>query len=119
MAKAYDGFVEGGSNSNNNHNSGVGFPPTGVVFHETRCGSTLFANILAGLAPGRSRVYSESPPPVKALQACGSNYQYCDEDLHKALIRDVFYIMGRRPLSEEPNYSFFKIQSIGTMSIDK
>ena len=120
-AKAYDGFVEG-SEVGNNHNGGV-FPPNGVVFHETRCGSTLFANLMASFAPGLSRVYSESPPPPRALGACQNGYgDYCDEGLHHQLIRDVFYMMGRRPPPEEndeSNYLFFKLQSTNAMNIDK
>jgi hypothetical protein len=34
-------------------------PPTGVIFHESRCGSTLAANMLASFAPEHTRVYSE------------------------------------------------------------
>ena len=99
--------------------------PSGVVFHETRCGSTLVANLLAGSSPtmGTSRVYSESPPPIAALQACARNGgNACDPDLHSSLIRDVFYVMGRRrPASPkaEQHRVFYKIQSIGSMSIDK
>ena len=121
QAKAYDGFVEG-SKSGSNHNGGV-FPPNGVVFHETRCGSTLFANLMAGFAPGLSRVYSESPPPPRVLGACSNGYgDYCDQDLHDQLIRDVFYMMGRRPppkQNEESNYLFFKLQSTNAMNIEK
>ncbi len=120
-AKAYDGFVEG-SESGYNHNGGV-FPPNGVVFHETRCGSTLFANLMASFAPGLSRVYSESPPPPRVLGACPNGYgEYCDEGLHHQLIRDVFYMMGRRPPPEqndESNYLFFKLQSTNAMNIEK
>ena len=117
-AKAFDRFGKG----MDKNNASV-FPPNGVVFHETRCGSTLFANLMAGFAPGRSRVYSESPPPLRALSACPRGYnQYCDQDLHRELIRDVFYMMGRRPQlqkKDEPNYLFFKLQSTNAMNIDK
>ena len=112
-AKAFDEKVS---------NNGVVFPPNGVVFHESRCGSTLFANLLTGFSPKRSRVFSESPPPSRVFQAC-SYGPTCDEGLHRALIRDTFYMMGRRPPHsrnpDEPNYLFFKIQSVGTMYIDK
>lgn len=39
--------------------------PKGFIYHETRCGSTLVANMLAALPP--SRVFSESKPPVQVL----------------------------------------------------
>ena len=129
-------------------------PPTGVVFHETRCGSTLMANLLASYhtdldeggghklasATGGSnvRVYSESPPPVTALRACDNvgddngdgvvDGGGCNPKLHRQLIRDVFYMMGRRPMahaggdktnSGQEYHVFYKIQSIGVMNIDK
>ena len=113
--------------------------PNGVVFHETRCGSTLFANLLAsfvtpqktntktnngGNGNGNSRVYSESPPPVTALKACaGLSNKSCNPDIQKQLIRDVFYMMGRSRTIDKhkntPYHVFYKIQSIGVMSIDK
>jgi len=116
-AKAFDGFDEKNPKTSR---TGYVFPPNGVVFHETRCGSTLFANLLSGFAPRESRVYSESHPPLVALKAC--DYISCDQDAHRALIRDVFYMMGRRPPShnrEKQRRLFFKIQSIGAMYIDK
>ena len=46
-------------------------PPTALIFHESRCGSTLVSNVLSSFAPdGSSRVYSEAPSPLKALEAC-------------------------------------------------
>ena len=45
--------------------------PTALIFHESRCGSTLVSNVLASFAPdGSSRVYSEAAAPLKALEAC-------------------------------------------------
>jgi hypothetical protein len=91
--------------------------PSGVVFHETRCGSTLFANLLAAFSPTNSRVYSESPPPVAALSAC--NNKPCNPALHLRLVQDVFYMMGRTTRNEMPQYVFYKIQSIGVMNIEQ
>ena len=97
---------------------GRSIPPTGVVFHETRCGSTLTANLLASLSPSQTRVYSESGPPLKALGACTSSPSSCNVQTHSKLIQDVFYMMGR---SKEPEksqqYVFYKIQSIGVHHI--
>jgi len=93
-------------------------PPTAVVFHETRCGSTLVSNLLASSMPKHVRVYSESPPPVTALRACVDfSRQQCDEGAQDALIRDVFYMMGRITRVERPQYVFYKIQSIGSHAI--
>eukprot|EP00980_Cylindrotheca_fusiformis_P026949 scaffold18138_cov128-Cylindrotheca_fusiformis.AAC.15 len=91
--------------------------PTGVIFHETRCGSTLTANLLASFSPDHSRVYSENLPPVHALRACEN--RGCDPDKHKQLIRDVFYLLGRTLRVDRPQYVFYKIPSIGTMDINK
>jgi hypothetical protein len=96
--------------------------PTAVVFHETRCGSTLIANVLAAFNPERSRVYSESPPPVTALKACESGQRGgvrdCDEGAQETLIQHVFYIMGRALEHSMHKFVFYKIQSVGVKNID-
>ena len=91
--------------------------PDGVVFHETRCGSTLAANLMGSIqsTEHHSRVFSESPPPVTALKAC--DVYACNPDIHAKLIQDVVYLMGRS--AKRMDYLFFKIQSIGAMNIDK
>ena len=38
---------------------------------------------------------------------------------HHQLIKDVFYLMGRTLRVDRPQHVFYKIQSIGTMDIDK
>lgn len=88
--------------------------PKGFVFHESRCGSTLVANSLAAFTPGKTRVYSESSPPIRAMKACDN--ARCDEAKHIKLIRDVLYLMGRSSNMNETNL-FFKFQSIGTKRI--
>lgn len=84
--------------------------PNGFVFHESRCGSTLVANSLAAMNPSKTRVYSESPPPLAALRSCGHNKIGCHA---VQLFRDVVYMMGRTNDVKEQNL-FFKIQSVGT-----
>jgi hypothetical protein len=117
QAKAFDATFRNATKYTGKRDVVLPIPPTGVVFHETRCGSTLTANLLASFSPDHSRVYSESPPPVHALRACDN--RPCDPDKHKQLIRDVFYLMGRTLRVDRPQYAFYKIQSIGTMDIDK
>ena len=92
-------------------------PPTAVVFHETRCGSTLVANLFAAFTRSRGRVYSESPPPIAALKACEQD-RVCDSGAQEALIRDVFYMMGRTERTQKPQFMFYKIQSVGSHHID-
>ena len=90
--------------------------PNGFVFHESRCGSTLVANSLASFDPLKTRVFSESPPPINAFRACDSFPRICNEEKHVKLIQDVIYMMGwTGDITEE--YLFFKIQSIGTKNI--
>mmetsp|Transcript_56818 Transcript_56818/g.169646 ORF Transcript_56818/g.169646 Transcript_56818/m.169646 type:complete len:446 (-) Transcript_56818:42-1379(-) len=92
--------------------------PTGFVFHESRCGSTLAANTLAAMSPDSSRVYSESPPPLKAMIACGEAGEKCAGSIGSAaaLLKDAVYMMGRTNDPEE-RHLFFKVQSIGTRFI--
>jgi hypothetical protein len=75
---------------------------TGAVFHESRCGSTLVANLLSAV---------ESSPPLKALcYVCGANYSRCSIDTVAAVLQDVVYLMSRTDdVNEE--CVFFKIQS--------
>ena len=91
--------------------------PNGFVFHESRCGSTLVANSLAAFNPEKSRAYSESPPPIAALQACGDGFKTCSEDDAAELFQKVITLMGR---TDDPNetHLFFKIQSIGSKYIN-
>jgi hypothetical protein len=90
-------------------------PPTGVIFHESRCGSTLIANMLGGFSPKHTRVYSENQVHVQAITACDRNP--CNPDLHEQMLRDVFYLSGRTVRKERPQYVFYKISSIGSMSL--
>jgi hypothetical protein len=88
-----------------------------VVFHESRCGSTLTANIFAAVDPAAHRVYSESSPPLQVLnQVCGEDLSMCDTKVAASVLRDVMYLMRR---SNDPNEAraFFKIQSVGTRNL--
>ena len=86
--------------------------PSGFVFHESRCGSTLVANSLAAFSPNQNRVYSESGPPLDAAKLFDPSH--ADESIQ--LLKDVIYMMGRTNLEEEKSL-FFKVQSIGTKSL--
>lgn len=90
----------------------------GIVFHETRCGSTLAANLLSAADPVAHRVYSEASPLLTALlTACDtgdsatSSYD-CEESKSNALLRDVLYLMGRSSDVREQRV-FYKVQSVG------
>eukprot|EP00957_Ditylum_brightwellii_P178492 13596871-Ditylum_brightwellii.AAC.1 len=90
--------------------------PSGFVFHESRCGSTLVANSLAAMNPSAHRVYSESSPPLKALTACGENSSRCPMSTASQLFSDTVYMMSRSNDDAESKV-FFKIQSAGSKSI--
>jgi hypothetical protein len=104
--------------------------PALVVFHESRCGSTLVANVLAASGEvvvndtlSSVRVYSESPPPIAALRACDASSNpmvHCDPGTHESLIQDVFYLMGRIPTYDYtgPRQVYYKIQSVGSRYIN-
>ena len=79
------------SQNNNNKNVIHTMEPTGFVFHESRCGSTLVANSLASYNPETNRVYSESNPPITAAKAFNEQY----EESSLQLLRDVLYLMGK------------------------
>ena len=90
---------------------------TALVFHESRCGSTLTANLFAAYDPPRHRVYSESTPPLQALkQVCGEAYERCTSDQAALIFRDVVYMMSRSDDALEERV-FFKIQSVGSRNI--
>lgn len=90
---------------------------TAVVFHESRCGSTLVANMCVSADPSKHRVYSESAPPITALKGmCGDHFEHCSQDTVVAVLQDVIHIMSRTDDPEEERV-FFKIQSIGTHSL--
>jgi len=89
----------------------------GVAFHESRCGSTLFANICVSANPVQHRVYSESPPPIYGLKVCGENFERCSVETAAQIVRDIVYLMGRTDDMRETNY-FLKIQSLGSRHIE-
>jgi hypothetical protein len=97
--------------------------PNAVIFHESKCGSTLMTNTLAAFAaPHHTRVYVEAPPPLTALQACelhaSATPRRCAKESHQALIQDVFYMMGRIHGATLPQHVFHKIHSTGVQSMD-
>ena len=82
--------------------------PTGFVFHESRVGSTLVANLLA--SDPWTLVFSESAPMANAILHCDS----CTTEMQLQLFRDIATLMGRSPYHKR---LFFKFQSATTMKI--
>eukprot|EP01041_Mallomonas_annulata_P013613 gene13613-28915_t len=79
--------------------------PAGFIFHESRVGSTLVANMLA--SDPWSMVFSESDPPAAVLLHCNT----CSKGRQMTIFRDILRIMGMSPVHKR---YFFKFQSIST-----
>lgn len=69
--------------------------PTGLIFHASRCGSTLVAQMLAAL-PG-THVLSE-PPPVDTILRARFRRPDVSEDEQVAWVRATILALGRRDL---------------------
>lgn len=82
--------------------------PTGFVFHESRVGSTLIANML-GSNP-KNLVYSESSAPPMVINHCDK----CGEERRNDILRKLIGLMGASPYHER---LFFKFQSITVPNI--
>ena len=113
-------------------------PIQGVVFHESRCGSTLVANLLQLHNPNENLVYSESQPPHVVLRAFMSFFltrttttrrtrTRTNKSVAKEIstsfppgilqvVRDVIYLMTRtsNPMKRRV---FFKFQSMATLTL--
>jgi len=82
--------------------------PTGFIFHESRVGSTLVANLLA--SDPKSMVFSESAPPAAALLHCKN----CALQKNIENFREIVSMMCRSTYHKR---CFFKFQSITTTTM--
>jgi hypothetical protein len=78
-------------------------PPTGFVFHESRCGSTLSANILG--SDSQNLMFAESKPVPAVVSHCAT----CTEEQRMADLKTIVAQMGR---SSTHSRLFFKFQSV-------
>lgn len=83
-------------------------PPTGFVFHESRVGSTLIANMLGSIPT--NLVYSESAPPATIINHC----RKCTPEERSSLLQKMVALMGASPFHER---LYFKFQSITVPNI--
>jgi len=79
---------------------------SGFVYHESRSGSTLAANMLTVANPSEWRVYSE---PIALLRAMKSK--------NTELVKDVLYMLGRTNNVEE-SHVFYKLKSVAARYMD-
>ena len=101
--------------------------PTGFIFHESRCGSTLLANLLASLP--FVRLYSESTPPVALIkhvadcdtEESGLRCSVKEREVRLSWLRTVIAFMGsameHHPSLEPHTALFFKFQSVNSRYI--
>mmetsp|Transcript_9112 Transcript_9112/g.12644 ORF Transcript_9112/g.12644 Transcript_9112/m.12644 type:complete len:478 (-) Transcript_9112:39-1472(-) len=82
--------------------------PTGFIFHESRVGSTLIANMLASVPT--NLVFSESAPPTAILNHCRN----CSPEKKSRLLEQIITLMGASPFHSR---LFFKFQSITVPNI--
>ena len=85
----------------------------GFVFHESRCGSTLVANVLQAMYPDENRVCSESAPPINTVRLA----DMLGPEAAVTVLKDVVYLMSRSNDPKEKRI-FFKVQSIGSTYIN-
>jgi hypothetical protein len=75
-----------------------GVPPTGFIFHMSRCGSTLAAQMLAAVA--RQIVLSEADPIDAVLKATQRNANIAEAD-RRAWLRAIVSALGQRRCGDE------------------
>ncbi len=81
-----------------------GLAPAGLIFHASRCGSTLLARMLA--ASGANRVLSE-PEPVESVLRFGARAPVVAEDEMVESLRALVSVLGRS--QEEERRLFVKL----------
>lgn len=91
--------------------AGKQLQPTGFIFHESRVGSTLVANMLASVPT--NLVYSEPSLPTGVIHACDK--AGCSEETTVRLLRMAILAMGRSHVHE---LFFIKFSSSLVMNMD-
>src|SRR5215216_3426983 len=84
------------------HEARPGLPPTGFVFHLSRCGSTLISQMLAALP--QNVVISEAPPLDSALRARFNNPRMT-EGMRTLWLQWVVSALGQQR-SDDEKYLF-------------
>jgi hypothetical protein len=84
--------------------AGAQLQPSGFIFHESRVGSTLVANMLASVPT--NLVYSEPHAPFNVVREC--HREGCSEEETIRLLRLAILSMGR---SHHHQHMFIKFQS--------
>jgi len=90
-----------------------GLPPTGFIFHMSRCGSTLAAQMLAALP--QNLVISEAGP-IDAILNAGLHNPAITDGQRIAWLRGLFSAFGRRRQHQEQHF-FIKFDSWHTLDL--
>eukprot|EP00594_Rhizosolenia_setigera_P000430 CAMPEP_0178948490 /NCGR_PEP_ID=MMETSP0789-20121207/5507_1 /TAXON_ID=3005 /ORGANISM="Rhizosolenia setigera, Strain CCMP 1694" /LENGTH=473 /DNA_ID=CAMNT_0020628873 /DNA_START=176 /DNA_END=1597 /DNA_ORIENTATION=- len=91
--------------------------PTGFIFHESRCGSTLASNMLVAMDPDITRMYSESQPMMKTIRSCVEQPPgECNRTQTVGILRDLMYMMSRTNKNYETRL-FFKFQPLESLGL--
>lgn len=93
--------------------SDPGLAPSGFVFHMSRCGSTLVAQMLAALE--KNIVLSEPPPLDSIIRANGKDHSATDDQRIKWL-RWMVGALGRKRAGEK--FYFIKFDSWSMLDLD-
>ncbi|HEX6125010.1 MAG TPA: hypothetical protein VFZ23_06500 [Pyrinomonadaceae bacterium] len=89
-----------------------GIPPTGFIFHMSRCGSTLVSQMLA--AVDKNIVISEAPPIDSVLNAKPAD---SDDDQRALWLKWIVGALGQKRFDRE-QYFFIKFDSWSTLDLD-
>jgi hypothetical protein len=90
-----------------------GLPPTGFIFHMSRCGSTLVAQMLAALP--QCVVLSE-PPPIDDVLRTRLRHPAVPDELRVAWLQALLNALGQRRNGEE-SHLFVKLDSWHTLDL--
>jgi hypothetical protein len=90
-----------------------GLPPTGFIFHMSRCGSTLISQTLAALS--QNIVISEAPPIDSVIRANFRNPNVTDDE-RLLWLRWMVSALGQQRHAEESNF-FIKYDSWHTLEL--
>jgi hypothetical protein len=91
-------------------------PPTGFIFHSSRCGSTLVSNACRAIA--NSMVLSEAPAIDKLIARFFTDTDGIKESLYSVFLRGVVHALGQRR-SGNVQHLFIKFACTSFAQIDR
>lgn len=90
-----------------------GVPPTGFIFHMSRCGSTLAAQMLASVA---DNVVIAEAAPIDAVVQAKATLPDLDDDTHAAWLRGIIGALGQ-PRCGTERQLFVKLDSWHSLAL--